>query len=297
MIETANTTQPARPRSLLPYSPLRVMTFNVLYHAAVNPAGEWVSRRELVEAVIDRWAPCVIGFQEATELQLQQLTEDHPEYDVVPGPISGRTRLPGWLRGPEEVNDRGEWCPLFYRRDLLRVADHGAFWLSRRPDVPGSVLGGTWLPRVVNWARFESRQDSRAFSIFNTHMDFLPWAPRRSGRILWDRLQTLWDGTPQIVMGDFNAATGSAVHRYLRRDCGRHCGSPMFLDAWCEALHRDGPEETFHGGRGQRRWPGRIDHIFYRPLLHVERVTTVTDGLNGRFPSDHYPVMAEFRSG
>jgi endonuclease/exonuclease/phosphatase family metal-dependent hydrolase len=283
---------------LLPYSPLRVMTFNVLYHGARSAAGDWPTRRLLVEQVLERWHPCVVGFQEATELQLEQLVHDHPEYDVVPGPVSGKTRLPAWMRGGgERVQDVGEWCPLFYRRDLFRVAAKGAFWLSHNADEPGSVLPGTWLPRVVNWARFESLQDGRAISIFNTHVDFLPWAPQRSTRILWERLQQYWDGsTAQVVMGDFNAAPGSAIHRCLLRDCPRHCGSPTFRDAWEVAAHREGPEETFHAGRGRRRWPGRIDHIFFRPTaLHVERCSTITHGFGGRFPSDHYPVMVEFR--
>lgn len=293
--ETGLSPVPARD-PLLPYSPLRVMTFNVLYHGARNAAGDWPTRRELVEEVLERWHPCVVGFQEATELQLEQLTHDHPEYDVVPGPVSGTTRLPAWARRGERVQDVGEWCPLFYRRDLFRVATHGAFWLSHSSDEPGSVLPGTWLPRVVNWARFESLEDGRAINIFNTHIDFLPWAPKRSARILWERLQRYWNGTPQVVMGDFNAAPGSAIHRCLLRDCARHCGSPTFRDAWEATGHREGPVETFHGGRGRRRWPGRIDHIFFRPgTLHVERCITITHGLHGRFPSDHYPVMVEFR--
>ena len=295
----AATPSPASAREpLLPYTPLRVMTFNVLYHGAQNAAGDWPTRRLLVEEVLDRWHPCVVGFQEATELQLEQLTHDHPEYAVVPGPVSGTTRLPASLRRGERVNDAGEWCPLFYRRDLFRVAAHGAFWLSHTSDEAGSVLPGTWLPRVVNWARFESLADGRVISIFNTHIDFLPWAPKRSARILWERLQGYWDGTAQVVMGDFNAAPGSAIHRCLLRDCAlhfRHSGSPTFRDAWEAAGHREGPVETFHAGRGRRRWPGRIDHIFFRPAsLHVSRCTTITHSFKGRFPSDHYPVMVEF---
>lgn len=285
--------------TFLPYSPLRVMTFNVLYHGARNAAGEWPVRRELVEEVLERWHPCVVGFQEATELQLEQLIHDHPEYAVVPGPVSGTTRLPSWVRRGERVQDVGEWCPLFYRRDLFRVTTHGAFWLSHTSDEPGSVLPGTWLPRVVNWARFESLADGRAISIFNTHIDFLPWAARRSARILWERLQGYWDGTAaQVVMGDFNAAPGSAIHRCLLRDCavpGSGGRSPEFRDAWEVAAHRHGPVETFHGGRGRKRWPGRIDHIFFRPgNLPVAQCTTITHGMKGRFPSDHYPVMVEF---
>jgi endonuclease/exonuclease/phosphatase family metal-dependent hydrolase len=291
-------THTAREGRLWRQAPLRVMTFNVLYHGAQSAAGDWPTRRPLVEEVLERWRPCVVGFQEATELQLEQLVQDHAEYAVVPGPVSGTTRLPAWVRRGERVQDVGEWCPLFYRRDLLRVTAQGAFWLSHRADEPGSVLPGTWLPRVVNWARFEALQGGRAISVFNTHVDFLPWAARRSARILWERLRQYWDGTAQVVMGDFNAAPGGAIHRCLLGGCVRHVrhdGVPPFRDAWEVAAHREGPVGTFHAGRGRRRWPGRIDHILCRPAaLHVERCVTITHGLKGRFPSDHYPVMVEF---
>lgn len=277
------------------HSPLRVMTFNVLYHGAQSAAGDWQTRRHLVAEVLRRWQPCVVGFQEATALQLEQLTQDNPEYASVPGPVSGTTHLPAWIRRGERVQDVGEWCPLFYRRDQFKVIANGAFWLSPQSDEPGSVLPGTWLPRVVNWARFEAIEGGRIINIFNTHVDFLPWAAKRSARILWERLQQHWDGTAQVVMGDFNAAPGSAIHRCLLRDCVRHYGSPTFRDAWEAAAHREGPVETFHAGKGRKRWPGRIDHIFFRPgKLHVDRCVTITHGLNGRFPSDHYPVMVEF---
>jgi len=278
----------------LPCALLSVMTFNVLYHGAQNAAGDWPTRRHLVEAVLDQWHPSIVGFQEATELQLDQLADDHPDYAVVPGPVSGTTHLPAWIRRGERVQDVGEWCPLFYRRDQLQVADMGAFWLSHTADEPGTILPGTWLPRVVNWARFEATDGGSPITIFNTHVDFLPWAARRSGQILWEQLQERWDGSPQVVMGDFNAAPGSAIHRCLLRDCSHRPDAPLFRDAWEAAAHREGPVHTFHAGRGRRRWPGRIDHVLFRPLLHVERCITITHGLDGRFPSDHYPVMVEF---
>lgn len=300
---------PPPTETIAPNTPLRVMTFNALYHGARSAAGDWPTRRLLAAEVIADWRPSVVGFQEVTELQLQQMSEDHKEYAVLPGPVSGRTRLPAWARRGERVQDAGEWCPLFYRRDQFQVAAHGAFWLSHRSDEAGSVLPGTWLPRVVNWARFEERHrptgdairptgdaiSAGAFTVFNTHVDFLPWATRRSANILWERLKQHWDGTAQIVMGDFNAAPGSAIHQCLLRDCKRHAGLPMFQDAWDAATHRKGPVETFHAGRGRRQWQGRIDHIFFRPgRLHVGRYVTITHNRNARFPSDHYPVMAEF---
>jgi hypothetical protein len=104
--ETALSAAPASDPHL-PYAPLRVMTFNVLYHGARNAAGDWPTRRQLVEEVLERWHPCVAGFQEATELQLEQLIHDHPEYAVVPGPVSGKPACP---RGYGAANACRTWA-------------------------------------------------------------------------------------------------------------------------------------------------------------------------------------------
>jgi endonuclease/exonuclease/phosphatase family metal-dependent hydrolase len=44
--------------------------------------------------------------------------------------------------------------------------------------------------------------------------------------------------------------------------------------------------------------PRRIDYVFYRPRLEVVRVRRIDDALashRSATPSDHYPVLAEFR--
>jgi endonuclease/exonuclease/phosphatase family metal-dependent hydrolase len=64
-------------------------------------------------------------------------------------------------------------------------------------------------------------------------------------------------------------------------------------DAWQEAPNPAGPKGTFHGFKGT---PGeaRIDWIMYRGALKPVSVETITDNNNGRYPSDHFPVLAVF---
>ena len=63
-------------------------------------------------------------------------------------------------------------------------------------------------------------------------------------------------------------------------------------DAWKEAAAKEGPEGTFHGFRGT---PGqaRIDWILFRGPWSVKSARTVTANQDGRYPSDHFPVLAE----
>jgi endonuclease/exonuclease/phosphatase family metal-dependent hydrolase len=298
---------------------LRVMTFNLLYAGAVNPAGSWAERLPLVLDVLHAGAD-VVALQEATSTQLADIERDVAGYTLIPGPESGETRLPRLmqragklLRGatvraretpvkhvPNPAHHphgyRGEHCAILYRADRFEVVAGNAFWISHQPDVAGSVLPGSWLPRVVNWVCLKDRETGRCFAVYNAHLDFLPWSPSRSARILRQMLDSHWDHSPQILMGDFNAAPNSAAYRHFALDLkqGFH---PALSDAWLAAAEREGPERTYHGGTGRGRWIGRLDRILFRPGITVERVTTVTHHEGRVYPSDHYPVLAEMRVG
>jgi endonuclease/exonuclease/phosphatase family metal-dependent hydrolase len=300
---------------------LKVMTFNLLYHGAVNPAGSWKERLPLVLEVL-RGGADVVAMQEATAPQIADLEHELKEFTLISGPESGETRLPRIvqtagraLRGvkfrreapshPHNISHahttaahshhrRGEHCAILFRPDRFELIESNAFWLSHQPDTPGSVLPGSWLPRVVNWVRLRERDSARCITVFNAHLDYLPWSPPRSARILRRMLDTHWNDAPQILMGDFNAAPNSAAYKHLSRELnwGTH---PSLIDAWMVAAEQHGPEGTYHGGTGRVRWIGRLDRILFRPNLKVERVTTITHRNGSIFPSDHFPVQAELR--
>jgi endonuclease/exonuclease/phosphatase family metal-dependent hydrolase len=273
---------------------LTVMTLNLLYAGAVNPAGTWEARLPLVLEVIRKGAG-VIALQEATPPQLQDLRHALPEFSFVEGPESGHSRLPRVLqrgKGPRH----GEHCAILYRTRDFTASAGSAFWLSHTPDSPGSILRGTWLPRVVNWTQLQAKATGRLLTVYNAHLDFLPWAPLRSAKILRRMLDTHWDGSLQILLGDFNAAPRSAAYKHLGAEL-KQTPYPPLVDAWEVAQERVGPEKTYHGGTGRLRWMGRLDRVLFRPQQHpteVTRVTTLTHHHGNIYPSDHYPLLVEF---
>jgi endonuclease/exonuclease/phosphatase family metal-dependent hydrolase len=318
------------------------MTFNILSAPVKNPAGPWTARRPVAAQLIRRWQPDVVGLQEPTPAQVEDLLADLPEFAAATGPLSGPTRLPSlagtmaaifgtlwlglsaWQRGRPRRGiwrftrgllavltviplvaligsrllagggpDQGEMCAILYRRDRFRLLDTGAFWLSQTPDRPGSVTWGAWLPRLANWTRLESLRGGGRLTVYNTHLDYLtPWVRARQGAVLRRRMDAAWDGWPQVLTGDLNDAPGSSVYRVLTAPPARTAGSPPpFTDAWAAAA-REGPAYTLHGGVGHYRWPGRIDHILFRPPAPVPQAFTITDRAGSQYPSDHYPVLA-----
>jgi endonuclease/exonuclease/phosphatase family metal-dependent hydrolase len=292
---------------------LNVMTFNLLFHGAVNPAGSWKARLPLVLDVLRSGAD-IVAVQEANSIQLDDIERELTEFAIIPGPESGETRMPRSLhnigrllrvamtrkKGPPSAEAlaaraharRGEHCAILYRADKFDLVEGNAFWLSHEPHVPGSVLHGSWLPRVVNWVRLRDCDTSQIVTVFNAHLDFLPWSPPRSAHILRRALDSHWDDAPQILMGDFNAGPNSNAYKNLSAEL-KHSIRPALEDAWLVSETQDGPAGTFHGGTGRIRWSGRLDRIFFRPDLRVARVTTITHHRDSVYPSDHYPVLAE----
>ncbi len=256
-----------------PAETLRVMTFNVRYPNPADGANAWPARRDLLVETIRARRPDVIGTQELYYEQGQYIVEKLPGY--------------AWFGLSRRGNHEDEHMGVFYRKDRLRVAESGDFWLSTTPEKPGSVSWNMSLPRMVTWAVFELAGSGKRLWLFNTHFAHRAQdeaARLKSAMLVACRIGLLDDGEAVVVTGDFNANAGGAVHQVL---------ASHLRDAWLDAATRTGPENTFHGFTGKPR-PGRIDWILYRAPWKVVSAETITDRRGDVFPSDHFPVMAVF---
>lgn len=251
---------------------LRILSFNVRYPEPSDGAHVWENRRELVADVIHRYQPDVCGLQEPLIEQLQFLD----------------AALPGYGRfGVSRYGDDFEkFTAVYYRRETIAVREAHAFWFSETPDVPASK---SWLihkPYAVNWARLLHRPSDLSFAFFNTHFPYQPQqaeARRRAAQLLRDR--ALAAGECVIITGDFNAPVDGEVYCTL---------TDGFRDLRTEAAECHGPLGTVHGFRGEAA-DRRVDWILARGPLTVLAYRTITDQRDGRFPSDHFPVLAELR--
>jgi endonuclease/exonuclease/phosphatase family metal-dependent hydrolase len=93
-----------------------------------------------------------------------------------------------------------------------------------------------------------------------------------------------------IVMGDFNAYAGES-------ETWRVATSGVLRDAWMVAGERHGPTVTSNGfGPPPDDWGGaRIDWILVGGPVDVSSAATVVHSEGGRYPSDHYPVLATLK--
>lgn len=256
---------------------LTVATFNLRNFTAQDGDNAWTLRVDQVAEMIRRTGAGIVGTQEGYLEMLQQLGERLPEYRWV-----GQGR-----RGGAE----DEFCAILYRHNEVEPEEVGHFWLSETPRAPGSSAWNSSLPRMCTWARLRLRDGARLHA-YNTHLDHKSGEAREQGMRLICRLlreRRRQEGLPAVLMGDFNAGGGSPVVRFLREESG-------LVDAFSALAGRrtEGVGATFHGfGGGAAGDP--IDYIFGTEDLAFVATEVRREQIDGRYPSDHYPVVTTLR--
>jgi endonuclease/exonuclease/phosphatase family metal-dependent hydrolase len=256
---------------------LRVMTFNVRYGEANDGINAWPHRRDLMVRVIRQEHPDILGTQELLSPQGEFLKQHLPGYTWF-----------GMGRNGNEIDKNGnEHMGVFYDTARLEVIESGNFWFSDTPDKPGSIGKDLLMPRMVTWAKFRDRHSGRQFYYYNTHFPYpdgevAEAARERCAEQILQRLARLPGSLPFILTGDFNTTPGSRAHASLTRE---------LHDARTTAPRREGPDATFHDFTGQAS--KRIDWILYRGVK-AQAVRTITTHEGKVYPSDHFPVVADF---
>ena len=259
--------------------PLRVMTFNIRYDTPSDSGNAWPHRRDWVAALIRFHAPDAVGLQEALLHQLTDLD----------------TRLRGFARvgvGRADGRTGGEFSAILYRADRLTLIDSGTFWLSPTPEIAGSKGWDAAIERIATWARFRDGRTGCRFLHLNTHFDHVGEAARQaSARLIRRRGAALADGRPIIVTGDMNATPAREPYRILTRDTID--GALPLRDAFVVSRGEHyGPTSTWNAFRTIE--PGRrIDYVLVSSRVRVIKHAILPDSWDGRFPSDHLPVLAE----
>ena len=259
-------------------SALRVMTFNIRY-AHTQPPDLWPDRLPVIDEIIGRHQPDVIGTQEGLYHQIRDLETALPDY--------------AWIGIGRDGGSRGEFMAVFYRLDRLEPLEYDHYWLSDTPLVAGSRTWGNNYPRMVTSVRFRDRASGGQLLFVNTHLDHEVQASReQSAALILERLAPVPDSLPIVLVGDFNADAGTnPVYTLLT-------GTGGFTDSWSAGGMPD-TLGTFHGFRGTEAARGRrrIDWILLRGPGRFLSTAILTDARDGQLPSDHFPVVADIRLG
>ena len=251
------------------------MSFNVRYGLAPDGENSWAYRKEDVIEVIDSRQPDFVGIQEAWLFQMVDIEEGLQGYSYLGRPRSTDESL-------------GEATPILYQNERWQLdhTQHGTFWLSDTPEVPGSMSWGNTLPRIATWARLIHQKSKRGIYVFNTHLDHESWNARINGaNLIKERVTQRLHPEPVIVTGDFNAGESSDV-------LGAFLSGPSPLVDTYRVIHPHSINAgTFHGFTGEDTG-SRIDYVLVEPGAEVTGASIIKDHQDGRYPSDHFPVDA-----
>jgi endonuclease/exonuclease/phosphatase family metal-dependent hydrolase len=262
-------------------APIRVMTFNIRLNSVDDGPNQWLYRKDMAASMIRFHKADIAGLQEALKDQVDDLAARLPEY--------------GWFGvGRDDGKEKGEYMAVFYRKDRFKVLEQSTFWLSETPD---SVTKG-WDAacfRVVTWGKFGDQRTGKKFYLFNTHFDHIGEVARReSAKLILERIDQTAGSDPVIVTGDFNSPPDSEPYQILTKGLpGKEATGLINTENIAQFPHH-GPDATFTAFQSSYS-PGNkpIDFIFTKNKVQVIFHGTLSDTFDGKYPSDHMPVLAE----
>src|SRR5687768_9328859 len=257
----------------LAQEPLTVMSFNIRYGTADDGPDRWELRREQMFGLLKAQAPDIVGLQEALHFQIDEMLAALPDYRMV-----GVGRSDG--------GQGGEYAAILYRASRLSVRQSSTFWFSDTPDIVKSNTWGAALERICTWALVDDKQGT-PFYIYNLHLDHISQPAReKSASLLLKRIAARAPLLPVVVTGDFNTGESNPVTQAVAK---------VLRDTF-RVVH---PQATEVGTANQFKLGTttgeKIDYIFVEPATEVISADIVRTSVGGRYPSDHFPVVARIR--
>jgi endonuclease/exonuclease/phosphatase family metal-dependent hydrolase len=252
---------------------ITVGTFNIRFDNPRDSGKLWVNRAPVVSNLIRFHGFDVLGIQEGLKNQLDDMSAALPEY--------GR-----YGKGRDDGKDGGEHSAIFYKKSRFKLLKSGDFWLSETPEVPGKGWDATCCNRICSWVFLQDIKTKKQFYAFNVHYDHQGVVARReSSKLILKKIAKIAAGAPVLLTGDLNGGRDSEWYQELAT-------SKLLTDTYTKVKFPYANNSSFNSFRTPR---GKevIDHIFMTDSFTVNKWGILTDTYYGKFPSDHFPVLAE----
>lgn len=257
---------------------LNVMTFNIRLDVPSDSLNSWQYRKDNAAEMVRMNDVDILGMQEVLLNQMNDLKERLPQYTAIGV-------------GREDGADKGEFSPIFYKKDRFSAIESGTFWVSETPEVAGSKGWDASYIRVATWAILKEKATGKEIFAINTHLDNDGLIARKEGgNLLLKKAEELGKGLPIVLTGDFNDTPQSEAIKNIT-DASK---TNHLLDSKTIALKTLGTDWTFHNfGRLAESERPLIDYIFVSKQIKVQDYAVLPDTLNGTFVSDHKPVLSK----
>jgi endonuclease/exonuclease/phosphatase family metal-dependent hydrolase len=252
------------------------MSYNIRYDITTTNASPWTERHTAISSQIKRFDVDVIGMQEVLDHQREQLLSD----------------LPGFASigvGRDDGQKAGEYSPIFYKEERLRVLTSGTFWLSPTPDVPSKGWDAA-LNRICTYAQFFDLEFKQSFWVFNTHFDHVGEVARmKSSVLILQKIQEVTKGTRQAVIfcGDLNLNDDHPTITFLQ--------SQMKDALLFSQQVKSNMNSTFNNFDLKNDATKRIDYIFTNKKVEIVTFETIVERFGISYPSDHFPILTTLK--
>ena len=267
---------------------LTVATYNIrnANKGDAERGNGWERRCPWVCGLIEFQGFDIFGSQEVLDGQLHDMLAQLPGYAYIGV-------------GRDDGKAKGEYSPIFYKKERFRLLDEGHFWLSEVTDRPNKGWDAA-LPRICTWGHFLDRQTRRRFWFFNLHMDHVGVRAREeSAKLVVAKIREMCGPREFVILtGDFNVGETSESYAVLR-------DSRKIYDPYDLAEIKYAWTGTENGFDPDRKTFRHIDYVFVTPGFRVLRYGILTDTyrseepggsakpFRARTPSDHFPVLVE----
>lgn len=257
---------------------LNVMTFNIRLDVPSDSLNSWQYRKDNAAEMVRMNDVDILGMQEVLLNQMNDLKERLPQYTAIGV-------------GREDGADKGEFSPIFYKKDRFSAIESGTFWVSETPELAGSKGWDASYIRVATWAILKEKATGKEIFAINTHLDNDGLIARKEGgNLLLKKAEELGKGLPIVLTGDFNDTPQSEAIKNIT-DASK---ANYLVDSKTIALKTSGTDWTFHNfGRLAESERPLIDYIFVSKQIKVQDYAVLPDTLNGTFVSDHKPVLSK----
>ena len=176
-----------------PFDTLNIMTYNIRLDIKSDGVNQWNNRKEGIVSIIKDLKPDVFGIQEGLPHQIEYLSNQLDEYNVI-----GQGRDGG---------NNGEYSAIYYKNKKFKLHKTETFWLSETPKYP-SIGWDAALNRIATVGVFVTVNSNKKMIVYNSHFDHIGKVSReKSVNVILNHIsENDFTNHPIVVMGDFNAA-------------------------------------------------------------------------------------------
>jgi len=253
---------------------ITVATYNLRFANRTDTGNLWADRSAAVVELIRFHNFEIFGTQEALKNQLDDITIALPAYSR-------------YGVGRDDGKDKGEHVAIFFKKDLFTLLNKGDFWLSQTPDTPSMGWDGKCCKRICSWVYLQDKKSKKKFYFFNAHYDHEGVVARvESSKLMLQKIKAIAGNSPTLFSGDLNGNHSTEWYKAIAE-------SGFLKDTYTLVPYPYVLTGSLNAFGKMLQQTDIIDHIFVTSHFTATRWGVLTDSYHGKYPSDHFPVIAD----